>query len=105
MSPLVRWILAVVLAFVLLGLLVGVFFMGLMMMAFGSDSCREIGNSVSVSLLIAAPSVMGVGVVVAAVLFGLNKSWRWWVGALATGAALGVCVYATWFALLARWCG
>ncbi len=105
MSPLVRWIIAIVLALVLLAVIAGVYFMGLMAMAFGADSCSEVGNSTSVSLLMAAPAVMALGVVVAAILFGLNKRWPLWAGALAAGAGLGVCVYVAWFALLAQWCG
>jgi len=76
-----------------------------MMLAFGADSCAEVGNSASVSLLMAAPAVMALGVVAAAILFGLNKRWPLWAGALAAGAGLGVCVYVAWFALLAQWCG
>jgi hypothetical protein len=105
MSPLVRWIVAVVLALVLLAVIVGIYFMGLLMMAFGADSCSEVGNSASVSLLMAGPVAMAVGVIVAAILFGLNKRWLWWVGALAVGAALGACGYGVWFALLTQWCG
>lgn len=104
MSPLVRWIVAIVLALVLLTVIVGIYFMGLLMMAFGSDSCSEVGNSASVSLLMAAPAAMALGVIVAAILFGLNKRWPWWVGALAAGAALGVCGYVVWFALVMQWC-
>ena len=71
----------------------------------GADSCSEVGNDASVSLLMAAPAVMALGVVVAAILFGLNKRWPWWVGALAAGAALGMCGYVSWFALVSQWCG
>jgi len=44
-------------------------------------------------------------VVVAAILFGLNKRWIWWVGALAMGAALVMCGYVSWFAMVPQWCG
>lgn len=104
MSPLVRWILAIVLALVLLGVIVGIGYFGFLAMAFGADSCVEVGNSASVSLLMAAPAAMALGVIAAAILFGLNKRRRWWVGALAVGAALGVCGYVSWFALLTQWC-
>ena len=105
MSPLVRWIVAIVLALVLLVVVVGIGFFGLLLLAFGADSCSEVGNDASVSLLMAAPAVMAVGVIVAAILFGLNRRWPWWVGALAAGAALGVCGYGVWFVLLMQWCG
>ncbi|MGB2774406.1 MAG: hypothetical protein WBF31_19005, partial [Anaerolineae bacterium] len=105
MSPLVRWILAIVLALVLLVVVVGIGYFGLLLIAFGADSCSEVGNDASVSLLMAAPAVMALGVVVAAILFGLNKRWPWWVGALAAGAALGMCGYVSWFALVSQWCG
>lgn len=105
MSPLVRWIVAIVLAFVLLAVTVGIGFFGLLAMAFSADSCSEAGNSASVSLLMAAPTVTALGVIVAAVLFGLNKRWPWWAGALATCAALGFCGYVAWFALVTQWCG
>jgi hypothetical protein len=105
MSPLVRWIVAIVIALALLLVIVGIGYFGILMMAFGADSCVEVGNSASVSLLMAAPAVMALGVIVAAILFGLNKRWPWWAGALAAGAALGVCGYVSWFALLTQWCG
>ncbi len=105
MSPLVRWIVAVVLALVLLVGIVGIGYFGLLLLAFGADSCSEVGNDASVSLLMAAPAVMAVGVIVAAVLFGLNRRWPWWVGALAISAALGMCGYVSWFALVSQWCG
>lgn len=105
MSTLVRWIVAIVLALVLLLAIVGIGNFGFLLMAFGADSCSEVGNTESVSLLMAAPAVMALGVIVAAILFGLNKRWPWWVGALAISAALGVCSYISWFALLSQWCG
>lgn len=105
MSPLVRWIVAIVLALALLMGVVGIGYFGLVLMAFGADSCVEVGNSDSVSLLMAAPALMALGVIVAAILFGLNKRWQWWVGALAAGAALGLCGYVSWFALVSQWCG
>lgn len=104
MSAFVRWIVASVLALVLLLVVVGIGYFGILMMAFGADSCVEVGNSASVSLLMAAPAVMALGVIVAAILFGLNKRWPWWVGALAAGVALGACGYVSWFALLTQWC-
>lgn len=104
MSPLVRWILAVVLALVLLALIVGVYFLGLMAMAFGADSCDQIGNDASVSLLIASPAVMALGVIGAAVLFGLNKRWQLWLSSLAIGGALGLGLYVSWFALVSQLC-
>lgn len=79
--------------------------MGLLMMAFGADSCSGVGNSASVSLLMAAPVAMAFCVIVAAILFGLNRRWPWWVGALAAGAALGICGYGFWFTLVTQWCG
>ena len=105
MSPLVRWVVAIVLALVLLACIVGIGYFGLLLIAFGADSCSEVGNDTSVSLLMAAPAVMALGVVVAAILFGLNKRWPWWAGALAAGAALGMCGYVSWFALVSQWCG
>lgn len=105
MPPPVRWIVAIALALVLLVVIVGIGYFGLLLLAFGADSCVEIGNSASVSLLMAAPAVMALGVIVAAALFGLNRRWPWWVGALAIGAALGMCGYLSWFALATQWCG
>ncbi len=105
MSPFVRWVVATVVALILFLVIVGVGYFGILMMAFGADSCSEVGNDASVSLLMAAPAVMALGVIVAAILFGLNRRWPWWAGALAAGAALGICGYVSWFALLTQWCG
>ncbi len=55
--------------------------------------------------LMAAPAVMALGIVVAAILFGLNKRCPWWAGALAISAALGMCGYGSWFVLVSQWCG
>ena len=105
MSPLVRWMVAMALAFVLLLVVVGIYYFGLLALAFGADSCSEVGSDASVSLLMAAPAVMALGIVVAAILFGLNKRWPWWAGALAISAALGMCGYVSWFVLVSQWCG
>ena len=45
------------------------------------------------------------GVIVSAILFGLNKRWQWWVGSLAISGALGICGYVSWFALVSQACG
>lgn len=105
MSPIVRWILAIVIALVLIAVIVGIGFFGVLAMAFGSDSCSEIGGGASASLLIGSPVVMSLGVIVAAILFGLNKRWQLWIGSLAVGGALGICGYVSWFMLVSQWCG
>jgi hypothetical protein len=105
MSPLVRWILAIVLALVLIFFVVGIGFFGILAMAFGADSCDQIGDGASTFFLIASPAVMAMGVIVAAILFGLNKRWQLWLSTLAIGGALGLCGYVSWVALVAQWCG
>lgn len=105
MPPFVRWLLAIALAIVLVFFIVGVGFFGVMAMAFGSDSCDQIGGSTSTFMLMASPAVMILGVLVAAILFGLNKRWQLWLSSLAVGGALGICGYASWFALVSQWCG
>lgn len=105
MPPIVRWLLAIVIAAVLIFVIVGFGFFSVMAMAFGSDSCSEIGGSASTTLLFGAPVVMILGVIVAAVLFGLNKRWPLWIGSLAVGGALGLCGYVSWFMLVSQWCG
>jgi hypothetical protein len=75
MSPFVRWILAIVFAVVLIFIIIGIGCFGFMAMAFGSDSCDQIGGGASTFLLVASPAVMALGVIAAAILFGLNKRW------------------------------
>ncbi|MCQ3954912.1 MAG: hypothetical protein DPW15_16880 [Chloroflexi bacterium] len=74
-------------------------------MAFGSDSCSEIGGGASNTLLFGSPIVMILGVIVSAILFGLNKRWQFWVGSLAVGGALGICGYVSWFMYISQLCG
>ena len=105
MSPLVRWILAIVVALVLIVFIVGLGFLGLLAMAFGSDSCSGISDGANTFLLMGSPVVMILGVIVSAILFGLNKRWQWWVGSLAISGALGICGYVSWFALVSQACG
>ena len=101
MSPLVRWILALVLLFFIVGF--GLF--SVIAIAFGSDSCSQIGGGASTPLLMASPVVMAIGVIVAAIQFGLNKRWQLWLASLAIGGTLGMCGYVFWFALIAPGCG
>lgn len=106
MSPFVRWILAIVIALILLTVIVGFAMFGLLAMGFGSAGCDAIGEGASTFMLIASPVVMSLGVIAGAILFGLNKRWTWWVGALAGGGGLGILGYAVWFILVATvWCG
>ena len=105
MHPALRWSIAVGGALLLLGLLVGVFVFGLLAMAFGADSCGRIGEGLSMTLLIGSPLAMALGVIAAAVLFGLNRRPRLWLGALGGGGLLGVCGYVGWFVLVSQRCG
>lgn len=105
MSPLVRWILAILVAIVLIAVILGVGVMGALLMAFGSDSCDAIGSGVSTFMLFGSPIVMALGVLVGAVLFGLKKRLQLWLGAPIVGFVFGVCGYVSWFALVsAVWC-
>ena len=105
MSPLIRWILAVIGSFVLSGIIIAFAIFGIMAMAFGSAGCSAIGGDASVFFLIASPIVMSIGVLAGAVLFGLNKRWQWWVGALGGGSLLGILGYLVWFILVSTvWC-
>ncbi|MBI2397496.1 MAG: hypothetical protein HYV17_06825 [Xanthomonadales bacterium] len=105
MHPALRWSIAIGGALLLLGLLVGVFVFGLLAMAFGADSCGHIGEGLSMTLLIGSPLAMALGVIVAAVLFGLNQRPQLWLGALGAGGVLGVCGYVGWFVLVSQRCG
>ncbi|MCC6297908.1 MAG: hypothetical protein IT314_01330 [Anaerolineales bacterium] len=105
MSPIVRWLLAIVIALVLIFVIVGFGFFSVMAMAFGSDSCSEIGSGASAALLFGSPVVMILGVIAAAILFGLNKRWQLWTGSLAVSAALGICGYVSWFMFISQLCG
>lgn len=105
MSPIVRWILAIVIALVSITVIVGFGFFSLLAMAFGSDSCSETGGGVSTFLLFGSPILMILGVIVAAILFGLNKRWQLWIGSLAVGGALGICGYVSWFMYISQLCG
>ncbi|MBK7146454.1 MAG: hypothetical protein IPH76_15060 [Xanthomonadales bacterium] len=104
MHPALRWSIAIGGALLLLGLLVGVFFFGLLAMAFGADSCGEIGAGLSKTLLFGAPLAMALGVIVAAILFGLNQRRQLWLGAIGGGGLLGVCGYVGWFVLVSQRC-
>lgn len=105
MSPLVRWILAILVAAVLIFVIVGFGFFSMMAMAFGTDSCDQIGQGLSTSILIGSPVLMILGVIASAVMFGLNKRWQLWVGSLVICGVLGMCGYVSWFGLVSQWCG
>ena len=105
MSPAVRWFLAIIVAIVLIIGIVGFAGFGILAMAFGTAGCSAIGEEASLFFLTASPTVMGIGVVAASILFGLNKRWHWWVGSLAGGGFWGVLGYVVWFILVANvWC-
>ena len=105
MSPLVRWVLAIIVSIVLIAFIVGIGVFGVMAMAFGTSGCYAIGENPSLFFLVASPALMILGVIVGAVLFGLNKRWFWPVGSLVGGSLLGVLGYVVWFILVANvWC-
>jgi hypothetical protein len=105
MSPLTRWLLAIFGGLVLIVVIIGIASFGLLALAFGSDSCSAIGGGPSTFFLIASPAIMILGVIVGAILFGLNKARSWWLGALAGGSLLGVLGYVAWFILVSKvWC-
>lgn len=47
---------------------------------------------------------MILGAVTGSVLFGLNKRWFWWLGAIAAGGLAGIAAYVIGMALIIQAC-
>ncbi|NUQ38817.1 MAG: hypothetical protein HUU23_13685 [Caldilineales bacterium] len=104
MSPLTRWFLAVVMAISLIVLIIGVGFTSLLFFAFGSDSCSSWPSNLEGLLFFGPPALMILGAVTGSVLFGLNKRWFWWLGAIAAGGLAGIAAYVIGMALIIQAC-
>lgn len=82
----------------------GIGLTGLMFIAFGSDSCRDWPGEIEDIVLFLPPALMILGGITGSVLFGLNKRWFWWVGAIAAGGLAGVIAYVVSMALIIQAC-
>ena len=105
MSPQARWILAAGMA---VGLLVCISLFSpfaVLAMTFGSGYTCHIPEGLFGFFVYLPPIVMALGGLAGALLFGLNKHWLWWLGAILSGGGLGVMLYVIYFTLLGRvWC-
>ncbi|MBW7927558.1 MAG: hypothetical protein H3C58_05605 [Fimbriimonadaceae bacterium] len=104
MTPIVRWVLSIVVVCALLSAVVGIGMAGLIAVAFASDSCEAASGEPGMTIMMLSPVMMGLGVIVAGVSAGLGKPAKACLKWLAIGVALGIAGYASWGILLTTRC-
>jgi len=104
MKPLTRWIIAIVLALVLLGLGVAVYFAGFFLGGMSTDACSNLPGSSFAYLEYFWPVVLLASALAAPVLIVRKVKWRWVWLALGLGLVISTGCYLLWFVYLAFAC-
>jgi len=104
LTPLIRWVLSIVVVCALLSAVVGIGMAGLVAVAFASDSCEAASGEPAMTIMLLSPAMIGLGVIVAGVSAGLGKPAKVCLKWLAIGVALGIAGYASWVILLTTRC-
>ena len=106
MSSTTRWVLAVLMAILLVGGTIIISLGGLVIMVMGTDSCAGIS-----SLPVWAnyypflpPSIMILGSLVGSLMLGLNKRWYIWVGTIVASGVVSVISAVAWFPIIGALC-
>lgn len=104
MSTSARWILAVIMMFVLIAGTIMFSVFGLLMMAFATDSCRSLPDLIDYYIFL-PPAVMVLGSLIGPILFGLNKRWYWWLGVIILSGVTSIVLLIAWLPLMSILCG
>ena len=104
MKPLTRWIIAIVLAVVLIGVAVPVYGLGFFLGGMATDSCSNLPGSSLLYLEIFWPIVLLAAALAAPVLIVRQARWRWVWLSLGIGLAASVGCYLLWFVYLSFAC-
>ena len=105
MRPLYRWIIAIVLALVLIAIFYPVGYFGFFLGGMGTDSCDNIPAYASYYLMILWPLALLATAITPSILIIRQVRWRWPVISLVIGIFVSVGCWILWFPLLSMfWC-
>ena len=106
MSSKKRWMLAVLMAVILIGGTLILSMGGLVIMIMGMDSCAS-GSSlpdwVNYYPFI-PPGVMILGSLAGSIMFGLDKRWYWSAGIIVSASIVSLIIAVAWFPIVGSFC-
>jgi hypothetical protein len=103
MRPLYRWIIAIVLALVLIAIFYPVGYFGFFLGGMGTDSCDHLPGYAIYYLLILWPLALLATALVPPILIIRQTRWRWVVISLGLGLLISLGCIVFWFFPLLSW--
>lgn len=106
MSPVVRWIVAVVIALVSVFIVAAFALLGGIIIGYSTEMCRDWPEVLSYLFLLLPPLLMLFGVLTGSVLIGLGnrqKHRAWWRGAIIS-ILLALLLFMVGFVMVTEWC-
>jgi hypothetical protein len=104
MNPRTRWIIAVPLALVGLGIAAAVYPLGFFLGGMATDSCTRLPGYAFWYLEYLWPLIMGICAFISPILIVRKVRWRWVILAAVAGLGIGVIGYVLWFVILMFLC-
>ena len=105
MSPVGRWIIAILIAVVLLVVFVPLYRFGFFLGGMATDSCSNLPGEAFLWLQVLWPIVLLATALTAPIMIVKQLRWRWVWLSLGLGLVLSACCYISWFyPLLALLC-
>lgn len=104
MQPVNRWIIAILLAIVLLAVFVPLYFVGFGLGGMFTDSCSSLPEAAFLWLQVAWPIALLATALTAPVLIIKQVRWRWVWLSLGIGLLISACCYLSWIPLLSFMC-
>jgi len=104
MRPVYRWVVAILMALVLLAAFAALYYVGFFLGGMATDSCSSLPNATFLWLEVAWPVVLLATALTAPVLVIRRARSRWvWIS-LGVGLVMSGCCYLSWFPLLSVVC-
>jgi hypothetical protein len=104
MRPVYRWVIAILMAVVLIAVFVPLYRFGFFLGGMATDSCSNLPGATIYWLQVAWPIVLLATALTAPVLIVRRARWRWvWIS-LGAGLLVSGCCYLSWFPLLSVMC-
>jgi hypothetical protein len=104
MRPAYRWVIAILIALVLLIGFVPLYRIGVALGWMATDSCSNLPGGVSLWLEVVWPIVLVATALTAFILIIKQARWRWVWLCLFIGLMMSICCYLSWFPLLSVMC-
>ena len=104
MRPVYRWIIAILMALIMLAGFAFLYRLGFFLGGMATDSCSNMPNAAFLWLEVAWPIAMLATALTAPVLILRRARWRWVWFSLVVGLVISSCCYLSWFPLLSLMC-